>query len=294
MENEEMYNDFERVILMHEDTPVADCIIGPEWRLIDINEVFDDALMPVIAQKEDNRVQNLQKWINLRKVFCDRPEIKNIVDFFGNTIINSVHLESIFDRYWFCVGLSEKWEDISPRKKYSIAEDELFNVLMWPKKTPKDCEDDIDFSSESPNLTLGNSEARIWYREEDGTLSLLYFDAIEKMGEYKAATENGIVLKDREYFVYNDHLFAKVPCQLDDNTECIPFEEYLTAYAGSNASDASELIECCKHYQINGWKEFIGDIVRLDDATGREDRDLGSILVVRDANTLKPLRFFDI
>ena len=271
--------------LMHKDIPVAQCYFGSNGKLEKIEEIYEEARIPVLASGEENRLIQLQKWISSRTLSMNRTDVAELSGFYGDSALQSQNYISLYDCYWFRKKDDTKWEDVNCRFLMN-KEDPVENALLRPNLVNRF----TNFGT-SPNVTLPGDELRLWYRE-GRALFLLYGNAKEKMEEYSVAKDLKINMLEREYMFYEDMLFAKIPVLTSEKQECIPFEEYYVAFQKDpKKSKAHNLADCCEFYGIRGWKEFIDDMLHLDETIGNESRDLNDIFVLRDSDTLKPMCF---
>ena len=270
-----------RVTLMHKDKKVASCYLGKDQMLTQIYAIYDETLLPVVAQKET--LQNLQKWITGRFTAKTRRDFSTYRDFYA---FDSKNLSSAMDRYWMKESKDDVWEEINPLDRFENLTDEIETIVFSPNKAKN-----LVFEWNSPNLTIP-FETESYLLKENGKLYLLQGSPKRQMDQYKKALEHDIPMASREYFLYRDQLFTKVELSVSDNVEYIPFEEYFLLYERKkDAGHFSNILGCCEFFGIPGYEQFLRSVVEFTRITGNKDWRLSDIGVLRNSDTLEIIGF---
>lgn len=281
--------------IMHKDDAVISFIMDKRGVAEKIIEIYNKQLLPFYISEKDQDKESeikllLQMWLLERTISKTRKDIEPLIAFYGADLFKSNHLVSLNDCYWMMDDTpdknNEKWEDVNPFKKWDYKEDEYFNLIHSPTNVR-------ELSKESPNLTLSGMNKRFWYRNKDGKLGIITEDSRADMMLYKTAKEISAdsVVSVRDYIISKGIIYSFHEVETNENVERIPFNVLYDEVADDNNSKLVNLENCCKKYNIPKWKEFIGNIIKLDEKTGNKERNLCEIGILRDSNTLEIIGF---
>lgn len=270
-----------RVTLMHKNNKVASCYFGKGQTLTQIYSVYDEKLLPVVAQKDT--LLNLQKWINGRFTAKSRSDFSAYRDFYS---FDAKNLSSVMDGYWIKEEKSDSWDEVNPFKSFENITDEIENIVFSPDKVKN-----AVLNWDSPNLTIP-FETESYVLKENGKFYLLQGAPKRQMDQYKRAVEHDIPLAPREYVLYKEQLFTKVELSISEEVEYIPFEEYFLAYEKQkDIGHFANILGCCEFYKIPGYKTFLENVAHFTEVTGNRDWKLSDIGVLRNSDTLEILGF---
>ena len=270
-----------RVTLMHKNDKVASCYFGKGNTLTQIYAVYNESLLPVVAQK--NTLVNLQKWISARFTADTRPDFESHREFYT---FDSKNFSSVMDGYWIKTEKTETWDDINPHKQFQNANDEIEKLIFSPDSVANEV-----FDWTSPNLTLP-LESESFLLKDKNKFFLLLGEPKRKMDQYKKGLEMNIPFAEREYLVYKDSLFTKVALDISESVEYIPFEEYfLICDKPKGGSHLDAIRECCKQFNIPGAEAFFDNLLEFIKEAHIPDWRISDIGVLRNSDTLEILGF---
>ena len=272
---------------MHKNDPVCSIIFDSRGYVNQVPEVIRSELLPcMFSEKPDELKFGIQRWLLRRTSGRNRNDYTPLRTFYGNELFTSKYKASLFDCYWILPpGEDKSWDDISLFRNWDSEDDEYFGILNDPENTGS-------LSRLSPNLTLPGNEHRFWYMD-DNKLGIITESAQMDVKKVKMAAELGIeeLFHPRKYLILCGTIFSFHPVEFSEKLERIPLDYYYDAICDENLSRMENLGNCCKELGIEGWKKYFGAICKFDDATGNKERELSSIGVLRDADTLTPVRF---
>ncbi len=272
-------------ILMHANTPVAECSFGAEGYLKDIPRIINAAHLPPSVDLDDeecNAKLALQRWILSRSLSSSRTDVAPLREFYGNAAFTSATGASLFDSYWFSDSEHKDWEACNPYDHWDAGSDSLYLMLHNPAalETINAC---------SPNLTIPGKKKRLWYRYADSPV-LLHGNAQAEMNAYKQANGSKIVAK-RVYALLREHLYAVQQVETSKEIEMIPFEEFYLAGSSPSRSKIDNIRDTCAKFGITGWKEFFTEMIDFDERTQNTSRELTDVGVLRNVSTLEIVGF---
>jgi hypothetical protein len=182
-------------------------------------------------------------------------------------------------------GSELSWKDVSPYNSWDEESDCYFGIISDPENTYK-----VD--NVSPNLTIPGPEHKFWYRV-DGQLGYINESAQKDMFLYKKALEHGCddVVSPRQYLILEGKIYTFAPVETSEEIERVPFDVLYDGIEDKNKSKMENLRATCEHFKLNNWKQFFGNVTKLDEILNNKERELSDIGVLRNANTLEVVGF---
>lgn len=271
--------------VMHADTLVAEVILDARGIIESVTQVVDENLLPcAISDSHADLKIGLNRWLLSRGIGRARKDIESLKNFYGAELFKPKYFSSLFDNYWLKIG-DETWEDINPYKNWDYEEDGYFNMLFDPENTSK-----VDASS--PNLTIPGCDPKFWYVKDD-KLGIINEASQKDMKLYRTAVNLGIdsITAPRQYVIIRGTIYSYKPSQTSEDVERIPFDILYDSVARDDYNKIQNLNLTCETNKIEGWREFFGNLIKLDEALGNKERSLCEIGVLRNTKTLEILGF---
>ena len=148
--------------------------------------------------------------------------------------------------------------------------------------------DGVDDSS--PNLTISGTVPLMWYEFDE--LGLINERAQSDIIFYREAKSRGFeCVEKREYKIIAGRVFSYRKVAVSEDVERIPFDFYYNLLEDKTLSKSENIAKCCTELKIPNWRQFISEMIELDKACGKMDRDLCDIGVLRNSNTLECIAF---
>lgn len=265
------------VTLMHGPDKVAECKFDKRGYLQSIGKIHNEKLMPIAIR--ENPTLDLQRWLLGRSLSTGRRDLTRHRDFYGNSNFISEHGISLFDTYWFADEGFNEWEKVNAFDNWICEADSYFLMLLRPDAL-------LDIDRNSPNLEIPGQTPRLWYRDEEGQLYLLFDDAQEQMQKNKA----NFGYAKRRYVVLHGRMLAMIPAFTSKEVEMLNFEDLYNSCKDDKKSKLENLQATCNQYHLTNWKKFFGLIMEEEERTGIEF-ELSDIGVLRNTKTLETIGF---
>lgn len=275
------------VTLMHKDDKVCNLNINRSNQVERVTDLTDDTrkFLPPSVSCETGRDLRIEftRWIRSRIFSPARPDIMEMQPFLPWETLSLAGKVSMMDAYWFKRDKAEDWDSVNPFDNWNYKQDAICLLNLKPEYVKK------DKVIVSPNLSIPGAENMFYYGNGD-TFFLLIPDVIKEMNYYKKNKDNPIVAK-RFYTVVADRLFVAKEIETSKDVEMFPVSELFIATEGFVPKTINGLYHCLNCYGISHEQttKFMQNMYAADEAVGYEDRDLDSIYVLRDTNTLEPI-----
>lgn len=274
---------------MHKNDKVCDLIINRSNQVERVTNLTDSArrlLPPSVscAEGRDLRIE-FTRWIRSRIFSPARTDIMEMQPFLPWETLSQAGKISMLDTYWFKRDEHETWESINPFDNWDCKRDPICMLNLKPEYVKK------DKIILSPNLAIPGADNTFFYNNGKDFFLLLP-DVIKEMNYYKKNKDNPIVAK-RFYTMVSDRLFVAKEIQTSKDIEAFPVSELFVATEGFASKTLNGLYHCLNRYGFNkkDVTAFMQYMYEADDAIGYEDRDLDTIYILRDANSLETIGF---
>ena len=269
-------------ILMHKNDEVALFSTTSNGIYTKLNAVAREDLLPDRTREYSLA---LQRWLLLRRQSSQISEFAPAKNFYGSECFTSRNMRSMLDCYWIKSedNPDETWEDVNPFETWDPTFDSTFMAIYKPADF-----DGLDDSS--PNLTIPGTDPLMWY-EFDG-FGLINENAQKDMNDYRHALSAGYdIMAEREYKIIAGRGFSYRKTNTSPDVERIPFDVLYNEIEDPSKGKGANIKLCCEHFGIPDWKHFISQMIELDKETGKKNRELADVGVLRDANTLECIAF---
>ena len=272
-------------VLMHGKDKVAECKFDKNCYLEKITKIENEKLLLIGILNDDAQITkiNLQRWILSRNLAMNRKDIAPLREFYGSQLFISSMGLSLFDTYWFACDECSDWDECNPFDNWTQQNDMVYLMLTNPSEIRI-------FDLTSPNLTIPGKEPRLWFRNEDNKLMLLYGEAQKEMTEYKLSNENPVVAK-RKYRIQDKKIYVEVNAETNKSIERISFDDLYNTCQNPEKSKIVNLKNTCEYFHIPNWKSFINYMCEYDEAIDNQLRELNDVGVLRDTKTLEIIGF---
>ena len=273
---------FGRTQLMHKNDPVADIKIDAEGNIEEIFEIYNEELLPpsVSLAKDRNLKIELTRWLNSRipKGRLDLLELSAL----SQKTFKYAGKISLLDTYWFKTSKDETWENTNAFDNWDSKTDPICLLNLKPEYFKKS--DTIV----SPILALPGKSNRIFLKHKNGKIFIISPNVIKEMSFFKKNRDNNDVAK-RKYIIISDKLFSAKSLQTSKDKEMFPLSELIIKTNGFNPKTAQSIVNCFEYYGIKKeiYREFLKNMYSADENINDDSRDLDTIYLVRDSNTLK-------
>lgn len=274
-------------VIMHKDDAVCSITLDTRGYIASVDSVENESLLPcVVSSDKDELKFGIQKWLLTRMVGRSRHDYAPLRAFYGDEFFISNNRVSLSDCYWMKEQGSElSWKDVSPYNSWDEESDCYFGIISDPENTYK-----VD--NVSPNLTIPGPEHKFWYRV-DGQLGYINESSQKDMFLYKKALEHGCddVVSPRQYLILEGKIYTFAPVETSEEIERVPFDVLYDGIEDKNKSKMENLRATCEHFKLKNWKQFFGNVTKLDEILNNKERELSDIGVLRNANTLEVVGF---
>ncbi len=271
-----------RAQLMHKNDPVCDLKIDIEGNVEEIYKVFDTTLLPpsVSMEKDRNLKIELTRWLNSR-IPKNRQDLTELCALSGKNLRYSGKI-SLLDTYWFKTSKEETWEDVNAFDNWDSKNDPFCLLNLKPEYFKK------NEMIISPVLALPGKVSRFFLRHNNGKIFIISPNIIKEMSFYKKNRDNSDVGK-RKYVIISGKLFTAKALQTSKDREMFPLSELIIKTNGFNPKTAQSLIECFAYFGIKPevYNNFLKNLYSADENVGDDSRDLDTIYLVRNSNTLE-------
>lgn len=275
------------VKLMHKEDMVCVLHINRSNQVEKITSLTDNArrlLPPSVscAEGRDLRIE-FTRWIRSRIFSPARTDIMEMQPFLPWETLSQAGKISMMDCYWFKKDDTETWENINPYDNWNPKVDPICMLNLRPEYVKKD---NVIIS---PNLAIPGAETTFYY-SNGNEYFLLMPDVIKEMNYYKKNLDNPVVAK-RFYTTVSDRLYVAKEIETSKDIEQFPVSELFIATEGFSQKTVNGLYHCLMQYGIskNEILTFMKQMYEADDSVGYEDRDLDTIYILRNANTLETI-----
>lgn len=272
-----------RAQLMHKNDPVCDIKIDRLGEVEEIYEVFNESLLPpsISLDKDRDLKIELTRWLSSR-IPKGRLDLLEITAMLSQRNFKDAGKISLIDTYWFKTNKDETWENTNAFDNWDAQTDPICLLNLKPeyfKKTEKIV---------SPILALPGKQQRIFLRHNNGDLYIISPNVIKEMSFYKKNRDNESVAK-RKYVIISGKLFSAKKLETSKDKEMFPLSELIVKTNGFTKKTYQSIINCFEYYGLSREKylKFMKNMYSADENIGDDSRDLDSIYLVRDANTLK-------
>lgn len=288
-------------ILKHKNIPVAKIKINKTGNITEIIEKYDTTHASIEATA--NGILNktsLNHWYQNRGIPDNRyNSIKDILLNKGITkadIMQKSFGLNLTDQYWICPkDRNIKWEHINffHNKFYTTFSNAFFNP---DKNKINDITDTV-----SPDANTDGVLNKQWI-QEDGTQYLIKSGTNPHHQESYNEVIASFLMKtlDIEHVEYKLCNKFKVPtciCKnfITEDTEFIPAHAIMSSISKpNNVSNYEHYINCLEALNIPNAREKTEQMIVIDYIMSNTDRHFGNFGIIRDANTLRPLKLAPI
>lgn len=275
------------VMLMHKNDKVCELNINRSNQVERVSGLTEDArgLLPPSVSDADGRDLRIEftRWIRSRIFSPARTDIMEMQPFLPWETLSQAGKISMFDTYWFKKDKCEEWDTMNPYDNWNPKTDPICMLNLKPEYVKK------DKVILSPNLAIPGAE-NVFFYGNGKSFFLLTPDVIKEMNYYKKNKENPVVAK-RFYTTVSDRLFVAKEIETSKDIESFPVSELFVATEGFTPKSMHGLYHCLNHYGIPNEQitHFMQHMYEADDHVGNEDRDLDTLYVLRDSNTLETI-----
>lgn len=278
------------ITLMHKDAPVCAFSMNQSRQVENVLEIYHKELLPpTISMKEGRALcMEMTRWLKMRVYSPNRPDMKDIYPYIRKDNFHMLGKTSFYDKYWLKTNKKETWDSVDPYRNWSHKKDPICLLSLLPEYIHKD----TDFVT--PNLSIPGSEVKFFFRAKNGIV-LLSQNILPEMNFYKKNKENPIVAT-RRCVTLGEHLFLAKRVDVDEQTEAFPLSDLYTGVNGFVPETPQGLYRCMETFGIsrNETQCFIHEVCMADEKAGFEDRELSSLSLLRNADTLKITGFAKI
>ncbi len=271
-----------RAQLMHKNDPVADLKIDNDGNVEEIYEVYNESLLPpsVSIDKDRNLKIELTRWMNSR-IPKDRIDLCELLVLSRKSFKYAGKI-SLLDNYWFRTSKEETWDNTNAFDNWDSKTDPICLLNLKPEYFKK------SEAIISPNLALPGKQNRIFLKHNNGNFYIVSPNVIKEMSFYKKNRDNQDVAK-RKYVIISGRLFSARNLPTSKDKEMFPLSELIIKTNGFNPKTIQSLIKCLEYFGIKRavYQEFLKNMYSADENIGDDSRDLDTIYLVRDSNTLK-------
>ena len=272
---------------MHKNDKVCDLGVNRSnqvERVANLTEQTRGLLPPSVSDADgrDLRIE-FTRWMRSRIYSPARLDIMEMQPFLAWEALSQSGKISMMDNYWFKKDENETWDSVNPFDNWDPKRDAICMLNLRPEYVKK------DKVIISPNLAIPGSSSSFFYSNGE-KFFLLLPDVINEMNYYKKNIENPVVAK-RFYTAVSDRLFVAKEIETSKDIESFPVSELYIASEGFAPKTVNGLYHCLESYGLNKNEitAFMQHMYEADDAIGYEDRDLDTIYLLRDANTLETI-----
>ena len=280
------------VRLMHKNDKVCDLTINRSNQVERVSNLSDHArrfLPPSVSDAEgrDLRIE-FTRWLRSRIFSPARTDIMEMQPFLTWEVLAQAGKISLMDTYWFKKTDAETWDKINPFHNWNCQHDPVCLLNLKPEYVKK------DKAIISPNLAIPGVENTFFY-SNGKNFFLLMPDVKKEMKYYKMNPGNPVVAR-RFYTIVSDRLFVAKETETSEDIEAFPLSELYIASEGFKPRNISGIYHCLQQYGIgkNEATDFLQHVQEADEAYGGGKKELESLYLLRDANTLETIGFAKI
>lgn len=272
--------------LMHKTSPVCEINFNVSGYVEKVGRVYNERLLPLSINKDNPLNIEFTKWMAERTFSPGRTDIMMARSYLATNVFQYAGIVSLFDCYWFLpTKQSISWDEINPYDNWNNKTDPICLLNLKPNYIHRD----TDMSS--PNLSIPGNENDFWYRGKDAIYYLS--DNIEKdMGYYKKSIGNKYI-QPREYSIIYNRLFSAKKAETSKDIESFLLSGIYEKYKKDDQDDFKLLVKALEDIGIDKTHayDFFQNMYDCDERAGIDDRDLSSVRILRDANTLEIIGF---
>lgn len=261
-----------------------------------IKKIEDRQLLPLSLYNECT-VDKLNEWFKQRTIPKNREYLNEATAAFGTKWLTPKNYQSLSDQYWI-KNMLEEWKKINYfTNRYSTDIGDIFFEPWGVKK--------IRLNNNSPDLTTNGVLKKRWIQDKKTKKSYL-LKAGSKITNQEPLSEIMVsVLLEQlqimpfvryDFCIEGTTLCSKCENFVTANTELVPLSYIYHLKPRKYNSIYDHILRMCDEFEVPNMPDFIEAMIFIDSVTGNDDRNLGNIGLLRDADTLKfigPAPLFD-
>lgn len=263
--------------LFHKQDKVADCRFDKRGYLQSVDKIYNEKLLPIALN--ENPTLDLQRWILGRGLSTNRRDLTRYREFYGGSSFVSKNGISLFDTYWFSDGIETDWEKVNAFDNWDCKKDSYFQMIFQAQEL-------FEIDTNSPNLEISGPAPRLWYRNTNGSLMLLYRDAQNQMQKCNSSD----LYAKKKYDILFGNICATLPAFTSKEVECLNFEDLYNTCKNRKNSKFENLQATCEALGLSDWKTFFLKVAEEEEKSGVAF-ELADIGVLRDTKTLETIGF---
>lgn len=251
-----------------------------------VERIDNPELLPLCLKKSCT-TESFMDWLKKRIIPENREGLKEAKEEYGDAWLQDKNYASLSDQYWIRMR-EEKWRKVNYFTNFYKPDVGDIFFKPWTMKKKR-------YETFTPDLTTNGVLRKRWIQRQDRTSQLVKAGSVEARQEPLSEVLVSVLAEKLgiESAGYNLHIEGVTMCSICDNfitenTELVPASYFY--YMEERERDESvydHLLKMCDTLKIPGAKEYIDNMILIDNLTGNEDRNLGNIGFIRDVNTLE-------
>lgn len=279
------------MLLMHENTPVAD-VVMQLGHIIRVTKIYNEILLPPGTKKANrgNLSIFMENWQKERAIPFNRQCLDQYTSYFETSILEAAQIFgslSLTDHYWFKEETdNEKWEDICFQK--NGFSNQLADYILLEKKAGK--------PMPVPDVNTDGVLQKIWIHTSDGPVLYKYGDFGNDCN-CNLLSANEVVgsrIGNLMEIPVVQYKIARLPDEDIPVCACESFvpdsSEFITA-AQLQKDHMGESFDLYTQMSKMGFKENLDQMILFDFLLHNKDRHLKNFGFERDAESLEITRF---
>lgn len=279
------------MLLMHENTPVAD-VVMQLGHIIRVTKIYNEILLPPGTRKanRENLSIFMENWQKERAIPFNRQCLDQYTSYFETSILEAAQIFgslSLTDHYWFKEETdNEKWEDICFQK--NGFSNQLADYILLEKKAGK--------PMPVPDVNTDGVLQKIWIHTSNGPVLYKYGDFGNDCN-CNLLSANEVVgsrIGNLMEVPVVQYKIARLPDEDIPVCACESFvpdsSEFITA-AQLQKDHMGEPFDLYTQMSKMGFKENLDKMILFDFLLHNKDRHLKNFGFERDAESLEITRF---
>lgn len=286
------------IVLMHKNIPVAEYKIdGDTGRIINDITVLEPEHLPLPVQIsfKNNRMaaEDMQEWVSYRSVPRSRNDFASLLKKYSVSTASAAAYKSLglnlSDQYWFKPkGADLDWKNINLFQNDFLKQDfessTEFNTSV--------CSPDTNSNGELPKFWCVENGRRMLYKQGSKPFYQQPYNEV-----FASRLLDKLELDHVQYALkpIKAKLYSVCETFVTANTEYIPALDVLTAKKKSNSdSSYTHFFRCLDLLNVEITKNDINNMLVFDNIINNVDRHYGNFGYIRDAESLKFIKFAPI